>query len=1627
MKQRVKRVLATVLMVVLITGMVGSDISVMTVNAASNDTVAAMSVSENDVEELNVDETDVESDDVEEQTAEQPEGEEPQSEDESADKNGEADKKDDTDVNKETNVESDKTEDDIDSENGESDTDKTEEDVEADVPEDTAGNDSTNTEETPETSVSANDTSVSDNDILQNEDVLDGELELFADTLKQGVDFELTAEAGVLTFNSLKEGVTAIGGSVTIPAGVTRIPNDAALFNGNDDVTEVIFETGSMLEEIDAEAFSGSAITKITLPKSLTNIGEKAFQNAALERVTLVAGGEPVTIALNAFAYNTKLTTFTSNGRIATIGKAAFKECVKLNRTINLDGVTSIEEQAFIGCTELDYIELPVTVTEIKKSTFEGCTDLGTYTAYDGINAVDFGSGVTTIRESAFEGCTGLEELSIPANVQTIESNAFAGCSALKCIEIYNQANVALEPENACGISLMDTSFPRVKGLMIRSYNGTAEDWAGDHSEDGVRFATLYQKHTISYSGITNGTVKANVSTAQMGEKITLTVTPKEGYSLDGLNYEYIDPNTKERENPFIDSWECSFTMPDAPVTITANFVELEEKDYAELIINEDSFVDVDEPKIVVDVYSVDTNILTFTKPWQSVRVIVRGSQNADPVYGELAFSSSNTKVVTVNSYGVIRAVAEGTATITIKMTDKDSKIKPISFKVSVGEPTYVTALSLEYVASRADVEYKSMDDTEAKDIGFDIITYPASRLKNQDRIITVTPNGTDASGEKLDVIYQVASNDTAVAKPKASKITGKTDITIPKGALGETVVTFTAVDGSDKPKEEQFIVRVIDDIPRLANGDITVDPLSTEGALIDLVSVYDATPDVSDLSIVKKVVDKKGQTTYPDADDTFIIEENNGAVYLKVTDAVEKEYAVGAKKVFKNTYYIHGTLEETDTVFYIPISSITIHKKNIKPSVKLTGKINTFYNGKADIADVGQITVTQNQKDLVVESCSLVGLKNTNGVNDADDATFAENFTVSMDDKQVITIRRTPNDESLACYTDGKSKGKPVLVGMLRIRYEGYTNYHDIKITIPTVTTAPSYALDTTKVTLNSQARMQEFDVHFVNKKNKAQKVDIKDTTVIALDTTDKGTTSGLVDEVSGIAPDVDNDSIHVQMKEYPKKGKIVLALKQEDWEPEASWNQKKVIKATINVAVTNSAPTVKLGKSTLTVNTSCRNTQDYTTMVLNQGDSTLLNGQEFIYTGKTPVNLDVTYNEGKLSAVITGDVSNGTYRFSCEPKYQYENSTTEWKARKVTVTVKVIDTTPSIKLKNATFTVNANCSYDGGEQYDSAVQTFTWQNLPAEYSNYSLDAMNVEVAWNGKGKYYIPEDCVQVRVSEDNSVTVWVETDEKFVGKNTYIVSGLQMVNNEDPSDIIAVKDFTINVNSIDKVPTVTVNAKGTINPLDPASEVICTTKLTNVNGTIEEVIIRELDENGIRIEDENLCHFKAEHNSSTGKTVIKVKSGAQLEKRAYSIQLYYKLSNAEKGDGWIDGYYQVAKDQKITPKQTMPKISVDKKAATFFAGDKSRTQTVEVKKTSTATAAIEDIKFSSKTSKTLQNAFDIDYDEITGNMELILKNSAFVQQNKEHTLTFEIVCDGQLIDTTGTTFTLKVKVVK
>ena len=226
-----------------------------------------------------------------------------------------------------------------------------------------------------------------------------------------GCDGNLTGAVeilGAVTFGKVKYSVASIGEyafrgtaitSITIPAGVTDIGEGA--FYDCQSLGTVTFAEGSKLKSIGGYAFIGTAITGITIPASVTSIGHNAFN--VCESLGTV--------------------TFAKGSRLESIGGFAFEGTAITGITIPV-GVTSIGGYAFQG-TAITSITIPARVTDIRDAAFYNCKSLGTVTFAEG-------SKLESIGGNAF-GKTAITSITIPAGVTGIGGDAFA-CDTLDTV-----------------------------------------------------------------------------------------------------------------------------------------------------------------------------------------------------------------------------------------------------------------------------------------------------------------------------------------------------------------------------------------------------------------------------------------------------------------------------------------------------------------------------------------------------------------------------------------------------------------------------------------------------------------------------------------------------------------------------------------------------------------------------------------------------------------------------------------------------------------------------------------------------------------------------------------------------------------------------------------------------------------------------------------------------------------------------------------------------------------------------------------------------------------------------------------------------------------------------------------
>ena len=235
---------------------------------------------------------------------------------------------------------------------------------------------------------------------------------------------------------------------ITLPSTVTKIGDDA--FNGCRGLQEL--EISSTITEIGSGAFYGCENLKFDFAtlSNVTSLGEDAFNGCT--SATGVADLSKLTdieIPEAAFIDCTGLTGVTMSDAVTSIGINAFNGCTALESVEFSDNLKSVGQNAFVNCTGLKQVNFPNTLTVLSTNAFSGSgltsvvlpdsvTTLGgnTFLNCTDLTSVTLPSSLTTIGSADFSGCTGLTDLNLPDGLSVIGEFMFSGCTGLTSIEI---------------------------------------------------------------------------------------------------------------------------------------------------------------------------------------------------------------------------------------------------------------------------------------------------------------------------------------------------------------------------------------------------------------------------------------------------------------------------------------------------------------------------------------------------------------------------------------------------------------------------------------------------------------------------------------------------------------------------------------------------------------------------------------------------------------------------------------------------------------------------------------------------------------------------------------------------------------------------------------------------------------------------------------------------------------------------------------------------------------------------------------------------------------------------------------------------------------------------------------
>ena len=300
------------------------------------------------------------------------------------------------------------------------------------------------------------------------------------------------------------------GTSYTVPAGTKKIGIQA--FGDCQNLTSIVLPDG--LTEIDSSGIGCAYLAEITIPASVTTIGQEAvgFQYGTKLQNLVIRGaagsaaesyakengftfveigatsgkcGENLTWSVDAGGTLTisgtgAMQDYTSvsedgnwrttapwyalspvklvlNEGISYIGCEAFRGCGFAGSLTIPKSVTRLGREAFRDCQNLTNVVIPASLTSIKYGAFYGCT---------GLTSVTIPEGVTAIEPFAFRNCSSLTGVVIPEGVTCIPDFAFDGCASLTSITI---------PESVTSVSY--GAFNGCSSLKDVYYLGTQAQW----------------------------------------------------------------------------------------------------------------------------------------------------------------------------------------------------------------------------------------------------------------------------------------------------------------------------------------------------------------------------------------------------------------------------------------------------------------------------------------------------------------------------------------------------------------------------------------------------------------------------------------------------------------------------------------------------------------------------------------------------------------------------------------------------------------------------------------------------------------------------------------------------------------------------------------------------------------------------------------------------------------------------------------------------------------------------------------------------------------------------------------------------------------------------------------------
>ena len=1113
------------------------------------------------------------------------------------------------------------------------------------------------------------------------------------------------------------------------------------------------------------------ALQEVLITGSVGTIGDDAFKELdSLERVQIASGLK--TIGKRAFWLCDNLTTVSLPDGVTSIGEEAFKECSSLT-TINLpNSITTIGANAFNGTKLTGPLNIPSSLVSLGDNAFHGCSGI--------TGTLLFPAAMENISTNVFAGCSGIEEIVLPRGVLTIGAGAFNNCSGVQRLWLTNSIQ-----------SIGANAFNGMKSLKKVYFSGTISEW-----ETGIQWADKGYQMGVAI------TTNEEIASGSCGESLTWSLNSAGDLTVSGTGD------------------MADFAATGAPWAEYRDQIKLVILGQGVISIGSSAFQDCKNLETVSLPGSLTAlGKAAFLRCGELTNVKLPASLKS---VGEDCFTDCE-KLVLLDLTGVpdeimeLRTSLEGTVTLPAGV--KNARLR-WGLETAAGE---IPCSEIAEVCGQEGGYYLKMKSSgKVRLTCRDAMTGAhGSKTVTFTEGLMILPQGVDTitSGEELTL--------SAVAMPGAKKITAKwflvsgqeyatvtDDGVLTAGIVEEpTTIRVTAVltgstvrmtkeftilpqvsqvtiqyRGNPAPAEQEISAEDGDTL-RFKASTLPAEAVSpvqwrssdekvavVDGSLVTLVGSGTVVITAQAMDGGKKEASVTLNVTYQDRTPRLVSStvSLNGASTQGAELELAENYGNLIRKVSLDDKQFTADYEN-GILTIAPAQFVSKGTYPVTLTVECGNRKSYDYDltVKVTVA-LPKLTVKQDGKvNLFYKDCSAM-LVISGGEIESVEPRLNEDFNLFWSEGNRCLI-----DYSTA----GMTADKPNTKATLSVTFAGYNTPVTKTINIATENKAP-------KLTLNPTASVVNTNWGGTALYARAQLPEDYDYTSSVKITWDENPN---VEKV-----ELSKNTVTIALKEGAKSTTVNLHIQDVSW--------RRPVKLTHKITVTSKAPAIKLSTTTLRLNQVFPWMQAAASVTLNQGN---LNVSDIRFES-VPEELRVRCEGTRILAQSKdGQTMPAKGKYTIAYYAQIETGSGEAYEIPGKLTVQVEEKIPTVKLSSST--VKLNKSLAGKEIATVKVSVSNPEHYHLQYFA------------------SLPEGASYDSSTGELTVTL----TESTMNGGTFQLNGLKLwMNGLAPSAELDMP-LTLKIQTYDKEPSFRLSAKGKLDVLNPASEIVYTPKLTNCLG--------------------------------------------------------------------------------------------------------------------------------------------------------------------------------------------------